>query len=333
MAEAMLLETRGLSKSYALRPARPWPLPGSAGRATLDAVAGVDLGLRAGTTLAVVGESGCGKSTLAKLVVGLLEPSAGEVRYEGRRVPALGRHARRSVQGGPQMIFQDHAASLDPRWRVHAIVGEALSAAGRGRSRRERRELVDALLRDLGLDPADGDRYPHQLSGGQRQRVSIARALAVAPRLIVADEPTSALDVVVQAQILNLMRDLQERRGLAYLLISHDLAVVGRMAGEVAVMYRGRIVEQGTADSVLARPAHPYTRGLLDAAPGLVRQGRPRRPMPGEPAGSAAPTAGCAFHPRCPHARDRCRGERPLLRPAGTSRAACHALEEGRLDV
>jgi peptide/nickel transport system ATP-binding protein len=330
VTEGTLLETQALSKSYGATRSWPWRLVAGGGRQPIHAVADVSLRLRCGSTLAVVGESGCGKSTLARLAVGLIEPSAGKVLYAGTPLPCVGRR-RRSSDLGPQMIFQDSAASLDPRWRVRAIVAEALRAGGVRGGRVELGGRADALLAELGLDPADGGRFPHELSGGQRQRVSIARALAVSPEVIVADEPTSALDVIVQAQILNLLRGLQERRGLAYLLISHDLAVVGQMATETAVMYLGRIVEVGPTRSVLCRPVHPYTRALLASVPSLVRQGRAREVMKDEPPGPLAPLTGCAFHPRCPHAKERCRRELPQLRHAGPARAACHALEEGRL--
>ena len=280
-------------------------------RRWLRAVDRVSFSLARGETLALVGESGCGKSTVARLIVGLYTPSEGSVAFTGRRM---------------QMIFQDPYASLNPRWRVRDIVSEPLIALGSG-ARAASRQRVEALLTQVGLSPDDGEKYPHEFSGGQRQRISIARALAGEPDLLVCDEPTSALDVSVQAQILNLMRDLQEALGLAYLFISHNLAVVSEVADRVGVMYLGRLVEMAPTEALFERPRHPYTRMLLDAVPDLSLSGRPRIAVAGEVPNPLAPPAGCAFHPRCPHADERCRREAPAF----VDGVACHGVTESRI--
>jgi peptide/nickel transport system ATP-binding protein len=276
-------------------------------RRLLRAVDDVSLEVAKGETLALVGESGCGKSSVARLIVGLYPPSAGRIAFHGRRM---------------QMIFQDPYASLNPRWRVKDIVAEPMRILGV-------RKEVAALLQQVGLSAEDGERYPHEFSGGQRQRISIARALAGDPDFLVCDEPTSALDVSVQAQILNLMGDLQQRLALTYVFISHNLAVVSQVADRVGVMYLGRVVELGPAAAMFARPRHPYTRMLLDAVPDLAMSGKPRIPVAGEVPNALEPPPGCAFHPRCPHANARCRAERPALIDA----VACHAVEERRLNL
>jgi peptide/nickel transport system ATP-binding protein len=230
-----------------------------------------------------------------------------------------------------QMIFQDPYASLDPRWRVRRIVAEPLVTHGLLNDKAALRARVAELLTQVGLAPADGDKYPHEFSGGQRQRISIARALAARPEFLVCDEPTSALDVSVQAQILNLMRDLQDRFGLTYLFISHNLAVVRHMANRIGVMYLGRLVEVAPAREMFAKPKHPYTRMLLDAVPDLDLTGRKRKPVEGEVPNPIDPPPGCPFHPRCPFAFERCRVELPLPIQAGAASVRCHAVEEGRI--
>ena len=277
-------------------------------RRILRAVDHVSFEVEPGETLGLVGESGCGKSTVARLIVGLYAPTEGSIEFRGRRY---------------QMIFQDPYASLNPRWRVREIVGEPL----RHLPKTERRARVGEHLVQVGLSRDDAERYPHEFSGGQRQRISIARALAGEPDLLVCDEPTSALDVSVQAQILNLMAALQERLGLTYLFISHNLAVVSLVADRVGVMYFGRIVELAPAADIFARPRHPYTRMLLDAVPDLGMTGKPRTPVRGEVPNPLAPPSGCAFNPRCPYANDRCRIEAPRT----LNGVACHAVEEGRI--
>src|SRR3954471_6842654 len=282
-------------------------------RRILRAVDGVGFEIRRGETLGLVGESGSGKSTVARLIVGLYAPSAGRVEFTGRRL---------------QMIFQDPYASLNPRWRVRDIVAEPILVLGLEK-KKNLKKRVDGRLAQVGLSPEDGGRYPHEFSGGQRQRISIARALAGEPDLLVCDEPTSALDVSVQAQILNLMSELQKRLGLTYLFISHNLAVVSQVADRVGVMYLGRLVELAPAAQLFAYPRHPYTRMLLDAVPDLAMTGKPRTPVAGEVPNPLAPPSGCAFHPRCPHADERCRRERPAFADA----IACHAIVEHRITV
>ena len=302
-------------------------------RQLLRAVDDFSLDVRTGETVALVGESGCGKSTVARLIVGLYAPSRGRIEFDGRPQTTLAAGIwNAEIRRRMQMIFQDPYASLNPRWRVMHIVAEPLLAHGLLTGRAELRARVFELLAQVGLAPADGDKYPHEFSGGQRQRISIARALSSAPEFLVCDEPTSALDVSVQAQILNLMKELQDRLGLTYLFISHNLAVVSQMATRVGVMYLGRLVELADAATLFSRPRHPYTRMLLDAIPDLEMSGRPRTPVAGEVANPLDPPSGCAFHPRCPLANHRCRSERPELKaePQGAL-VACHAVEEGRI--
>jgi peptide/nickel transport system ATP-binding protein len=304
-----LLELQGVSRDFDV--SRPWlnrVIEGEP-RRSLRAVDGVSFAVDSGKTLALVGESGCGKSTVARLIVGLYAPSEGRIAFRGRRM---------------QMIFQDPYASLNPRWRVKKIVAEPIRFL---KKTSPVKQQVEELLVQVGLSADDGEKYPHEFSGGQRQRISIARALAGEPDLLVCDEPTSALDVSVQAQILNLMADLQQRLGLTYLFISHNLAVVSQVADRVGVMYLGRIVEIASAAELFTRARHPYTRMLLDAVPDLGMTGKARVPVAGEVPNPLAPPPGCAFHPRCPHANARCRAERPQL----IGDVACHAVQEGRI--
>jgi peptide/nickel transport system ATP-binding protein len=297
-------------------------------RQFLKAVDGVSFEITKGETFALVGESGSGKSTVARMVVGLLPPSDGEVTIDS--VPMVGRASageRQKLRRRIQMIFQDPYASLNPRWRVSDIVAEPIRAFELIDGESQIRERVGELLSLVGLHPADGAKFPHEFSGGQRQRVAIARALASNAEFIVCDEPTSALDVSVQAQILNLMRDLQDRFGLTYLFISHNLAVVRHMATRIGVMYLGRIVEISEGRELFAHPKHPYTRMLLDAVPDMEMTGRQRVPVSGEIPNPINPPTGCTFNPRCPFANERCRTETPRLK----SGVACHAVHEGRL--
>jgi peptide/nickel transport system ATP-binding protein len=311
---------------------RPWlnRVVEGAPRQLLRAVDGVSFEVRRGETLALVGESGCGKSTVARLIVGLYALSRGRIEFDGLDL-ADPRTDASALRRRMQMIFQDPYASLNPRWRVRDIVAEPIRVLRLAATPQAERERVAQLLRQVGLSPDDGDKYPHEFSGGQRQRISIARALSGNPEFLVCDEPTSALDVSVQAQILNLMSELQERLGLTYLFISHNLAVVSHIADRVGVMYLGRVVEIAGADALFAAPRHPYTRMLMDAIPDLQMSGKARTPVAGEVPNPLAPPTGCAFNPRCPHANDRCRKERPQLLGDGAAAVACHAVEEGRL--
>ena len=298
----------------------------------LNAVTDVSFAMKKGETFALVGESGSGKSTVAKMVVGLLEPTAGDIAIAGvHMTDRASEGERRRLRRRIQMIFQDPYASLNPRWRVKRIIAEPILAFGLAKGTAEIDKRVGELLTLVGLDPRDGVKFPHEFSGGQRQRICIARSLASNPDFIVCDEPTSALDVSVQAQILNLMRDLQDEFDLTYLFISHDLAVVRHMATRIGVMYVGRIVEIAPAADLFATPKHPYTRMLLDAVPDLDMSGRARTPVKGEIPNPINPPPGCAFHPRCPLANDRCKTEVPMPAEAGTATVACHAVEEGRV--
>lgn len=301
-------------------------------RTLLHAVDGVSFSIERGKTLALVGESGCGKSTVARLLTGLYRPTRGRVEFDGQDAHAAFASSRgRALRKRIQMIFQDPYASLNPRWTVDAIVGEPLLEHGLVSERAARRERVGELLQSVGLSPLDMAKYPHQFSGGQRQRISIARALATAPEFLVCDEPTSALDVSVQAQVLNIMKDLQRERGLTYLFISHNLAVVRHVSDSVGVMYLGRLVEIAGKASLFEQPRHPYTRMLLDAIPQMHATGHARTPVQGEVPNPLSPPTGCSFHPRCPHANARCTAERPALLSIGGIQVACHAVEEGRI--
>ncbi len=303
-------------------------------RQLLHAVDGVSFDIQRGQTLALVGESGCGKSTVARLLVGLYQPTRGRFAFDGLDAHAAyataeGRQLRRRIQ----MIFQDPYASLNPRWRVAEIVAEPLREHGLLQDAHAIKEKVGQLLQSVGLSPLDMIKYPHQFSGGQRQRISIARALATQPDFLVCDEPTSALDVSVQAQVLNIMKDLQRQQGLTYLFISHNLAVVRHVSDQVGVMYLGRLVELADQSMLFSRPQHPYTRMLLDAIPKMHDTGRARTPVQGEVPNPLNPPSGCAFHPRCPHANARCKAQRPDLLSFQGIRVACHAVEEGRIGV
>ena len=335
MAEALLTLTN-VARHFDVSP--PWlnRVLERRGRVVLKAVDGVTLAIHKGETLGLVGESGCGKSTIARLIVGLYQPTAGTIRYDG--VVLAGAGASSELHGarvGMQMIFQDPYASLNPRWRVADIVAEPIRTLAPATAAAEVDLRVAALLDQVGMAKADGRKYPHQFSGGQRQRISIARALSTNPSFLVCDEPTSALDVWVQAQVLNLMRDLQRRLGLTYLFISHNLAVVHHIADRVGVMYLGRIVELAAKRTLFTRPLHPYTRMLLDAVPDLAITGRQRTAVAGEVPNPLNPPSGCTFHPRCPHANERCRREVPQLALIANGDAqvevACHAVTEGRL--
>ncbi|MBU6437739.1 MAG: ATP-binding cassette domain-containing protein [Betaproteobacteria bacterium] len=331
----VLVQVRDLAKSFDV--SAPWlnRVLERRGRTLLHAVDGVSFDIPRGQTLALVGESGCGKSTVARLLVGLYAPSRGTVVYDGHDVHAdLKKAEGRVLRQRMQMIFQDPYASLNPRWTVGDIVAEPLREHRLVQGRDAVRARVGELLEQVGLAAGDAENFPHQFSGGQRQRISIARALATQAQFLVCDEPTSALDVSVQAQVLNLMKDLQRTHGLTYLFISHNLAVVHHVADWVGVMYLGRLVEVAPKHELFANPQHPYTRMLLDAIPDIHATGKSRTPVQGEVPNPLSPPSGCAFNPRCPLAAaqgGRCTQERPQLRPAGAAQVACHAVETAHL--
>jgi dipeptide transport system ATP-binding protein len=295
--------------------------------ARLTAVGGVSFTIDAGRTLAVVGESGCGKSTLARLVTLIEKPTAGELQLAGHDAVAAQGTEQRTLRKSVQMVFQNPYGSLNPRKRVGAIL-EAPLAINTTLTAAQRAERARAMLAKVGLRPEYYDRYPHMFSGGQRQRIAIARALMLEPALVVADEPVSALDVSVQAQVLNLLSDLQQELGVAYLFISHDLAVVRYLAHDVLVMYLGLAVEQGDKTRIFGQPLHPYTQALLAATPALGTAAKQRIVLKGELPSPLDPPAGCVFSTRCPHAVDRCRTERPVLRPLDGREVACHLAEQ-----
>ena len=327
---APLLQVDNLTRTYNLPRERLWEKP-----PVVHALQGVSLTLHRGKSLGVVGESGSGKSTLARLVMALEEPDSGRVRLLGRDLGALDAAELRAARRDFQMVFQDPYGSLDPRQKVEKIVCEPLAALG-NTSAADMRQQASLVLDSVGLRANDLDKYPHEFSGGQRQRIAIARALMTRPKLIVADEPVSALDVSVQAQVLNLMQDLQRQFGVTYLLISHDLAVVDHLCDEVAVIYQGRIVEQGSPETLFHNAAHPYTRALLQAVPRLepAAAGQARRRTEANAVAStprAHPATACPYAPRCPNAESRCDASRPELAPVSSGadanhRVACHLV-------
>ena len=297
--------------------------------ASLQAVGGVSFEVQAGKTLAVVGESGCGKSTLARMVSLIEAPTAGELRLGGVDVVAAAPAERQALRRTVQLVFQNPYGSLNPRKKIGAIL-EAPLEINTTLGKNERVEKARSMLALVGLRPEHYYRYPHMFSGGQRQRIAIARALMLNPALLVADEPVSALDVSIQAQVLNLLADLQQELGLAYLFISHDLGVVRHIAHDVLVMYLGHAVEQGAKATIFERPLHPYTQALLASTPGIVGSGVAvaRTPLSGELPSPLNPPSGCVFSTRCPHAVERCRAERPLLRDVDMRQVACHLAEQ-----
>ncbi len=314
---------RGLTRIFDV--SKPWlnRVLERRGKAFLTAVSDVDFEIEEKTTYALVGESGSGKSTIGRMLVGLLRPSDGAVEVEGINIATEADAEKVArVRSNIQMIFQDPYASLNPRWRVRDIIAEPVAALGG-----ETEGLAERLLEQVGLHASDAGKFPHEFSGGQRQRICIARALASNPKLIVCDEPTSALDVSVQAQVLNLMSDLKDDLGLTYLLITHDLTVVRHMADRIGVLYLGRLVEEAEPQALFEDPKHPYTQMLLDAAPQMDGFGREVDPPEGEIPDPINPPSGCAFHPRCPIAVDRCKRDRPQARYLGTRVVACHLAE------
>jgi peptide/nickel transport system ATP-binding protein len=319
-----LLEVRDLQVHF---PIRKGVLQRVVGQ--VRAVDGVSFDVPAGRTLALVGESGCGKTTVGKALLQLIRPTAGSVRFDGAELTRLGGERLRRRRREFQIVFQDPGSSMNPRMRVGDIVAEGLVAQGLGGAGLQRRARVAALLEQVGLSADAAQRYPHEFSGGQRQRIAIARALAVEPRLVVCDEPTSALDVSVQAQIINLLRDLQDKLKISYLFITHNIGVVAYLAHEVAVMYLGRIVEQGTVEEVMGAARHPYTRALLAAVPAIDGDSHPESQRLGDDLPSpASPPVGCHFHPRCPIATPACREAYPPMRSLGaTHRVACRLVD------
>jgi len=318
-----LLRVEGLRTWYPIR-------TGLLRRTTgwIQAATDVSLEIAPGETLALVGESGCGKSTVGRSILQLEQPQAGKVIFEGRDLLELDADELRATRRNIQMIFQDPMASLDPRMRIYDQIAEGLRSFGIAETESDRRKRVEEMIVRVQLDPATIDRYPHEFSGGQRQRICIARALAVEPRLIVCDESVSALDVSIQAQILNLLRDLQKELGLSYLFITHDLSVVRYLAKAVAVMYLGQIVEQGPTEQIFEAPSHPYTRGLLAAIPSIdpMRRGAPP-PVLGDVPSPSDPPSGCRFHTRCPLVMDRCRQEPPGVYEVGEGSSRCFLAE------
>ena len=320
---APLLKCAGLRKEF---PAGSQGLLGLK-KLTVKAVDGVDLEIFPGETVGLVGESGSGKSTLGRLILKLIEPTAGSVIFDGRDLAALSRGDLRQLRREMQLVFQDPYASLDPRMRVRSIVAEGLEIHRLARGR-EKEERVVSLLQMVGIGADALERYPHEFSGGQRQRIGIARALAVGPRFLVLDEPVSALDVSIQAQIINLLQDLQEQLNLTYLFIAHDLRVVEHISRRVAIMYLGKIVELADREAIYFNPRHPYTRALLSAIPAVDASARGERiKLPGEVPSPLNPPSGCSFHPRCPYAKDICRTVEPRLEYGrGGHAVACHVF-------
>lgn len=328
-----LLQATDLRRHYRVRTGQGLFAP----KSVLRAVDGVSLALRPGRTLGLVGESGCGKSTTGKLVLGLVPPTSGTVHYRGQTLPPVGTPAWRGLRRHIQMVYQDPLGALDRRLPIGTQIEEPLVIHAQAAGAAERRDRALATMESVGLQRHQYERYPHELSGGQRQRVVLARALMTEPDLLVCDEPISALDVSIQAQVVNLLLDLQDRLGMAYLFISHDLKVVRQVSHDVAVMYLGRIVEQGEAESLFAAPAHPYTRALVAAIPAVDFGGgskRERMLLQGDPPNPVNVPSGCAFHTRCPFATAQCRAEAPTLQPlAGGRMVACHRVHEPALQV
>ncbi|MCC5971806.1 MAG: ATP-binding cassette domain-containing protein [Pararhodobacter sp.] len=329
--EQPLVSVENLSRRFDVSP--PWITRKLARqpRRIVRALDDVSFAIQPKRTLGLVGESGCGKSTLARCLAGLMPPSGGVMRYAGRPVDLATKNEPK-VRRAVQMVFQDPYASLNPRWSVEESVGDPLLAFGLAKSRAEMREMVGALMVEVGLSPKDARKYPHQFSGGQRQRIAVARALASRPEFLICDEPTSALDVSVQAAVLNLMRRLQDEYGLTYLFISHNLTVVDHMSDDVGVMYLGRLVELQPTESLFDAPRHPYTQLLIQTVPSLDTIGRASAPLKGEVPSPLNPPSGCAFNPRCPFANERCRIERPEATALpGGGVVACHGVQEGRI--
>lgn len=325
--EKLILKAANLKQHYQVKLGMFKP------EAVVKAVDGISFELEKGKTLAVVGESGCGKSTLGRMLTMIETPTAGSLKFHDDDLLALSHEKQKLLRQKIQIIFQNPYGSLNPRKKIGAILEEPL-VINTQMSKSERKEKALAMMAKVGLKPEHYDRYPHMFSGGQRQRIAIARGLMLDPEIIVADEPVSALDVSVQAQVLNLMMDLQEELGLSYVFISHDLSVVEHIADDVMVMYLGKVVEQGSCEQLFSSPKHPYTQALLSSTPQLSPEKRRTRiKLQGELPSPLNPPSGCAFHGRCQYANNRCRNETPSLTMAENGHLiACHAVEEGRLD-
>ncbi len=321
-----LVEIKNLSREFDV--SKPWlnRVLEREEKKFLTAVNDVSFEVNKGETFALVGESGSGKSTIAKLVVGLLKASQGEIHFDGNLMNTSQGAQMRELRSRFQMIFQDPFASLNPRWHVRDIIAEPIRIFGMKGENGTISSRVDELLETVGLAASDGNKFPHEFSGGQRQRIAIARALSAKPEFIVCDEPTSALDVSVQAQILNLMRDLQDEFGLTYLFISHDLSVVRHMANRIGVLYLGKLVEVNDGKNLFKNPQHPYTKMLLDAVPDIDMSGKRRKQVEGEIPNPIDPPSGCAFHPRCPLVHEKCMRDTPELITKGKAQAACFAV-------
>ncbi|MEM7169298.1 MAG: peptide ABC transporter ATP-binding protein [Pseudomonadota bacterium] len=325
MSSAQVLEAIELTRHYAVKQSL------FSKGATVKALGGASFTLEAGKTLAVVGESGCGKSTLARLVTLIEKPTSGSLKIGDIEVTTADRQTIQSLHKTVQIVFQDPYGSLNPRQKIGTILQEPLKI-NTSLSGAERRAAAEKMMARVGLRPEHYARYPHMFSGGQRQRIAIARALMLKPKIVILDEPVSALDVSIQAQVLNLLAELQEEFNLAYLFISHDLSVVRHIADEVIVMYLGRPVEHGSREEIFQQPRHPYTQALLSATP-MADPGRKRQriKLTGELPSPIDPPSGCPFHPRCTFVADRCRTEAPVMKPAGRSEVSCHAVHENRM--
>lgn len=322
MSDDVILRVDGLCKSFTVRAGGMF----SNDKGVVRAVQDVSFEVKRGETLGIVGESGCGKSTTGRMIVRLIDPTSGRIEFDGEDITSVKGKSLREMRKKIQMVFQDPYASLNPRMNVAANVGEPLLIHGLVSNKKERDTAVRELLRIVGLNPDYAERYPFEFSGGQRQRIGIARALSLSPQLVIADEPVSALDVSLQAQIINLMQELREKKGLTYLFIAHDLAVVKHLSDRVAVMYLGKIAEIGVKNEIFAEPLHPYTKALFSSipVPDPLRR-KPRAPLEGDVPSPLAPPPGCLFHTRCPHATERCRTEVPVLKEAAPRHSvACH---------
>lgn len=336
MSQSTLVNVKGLYKEFPIHGGLLDQLTFENGRLTrkresVKAISGVDLEVKKGESLCVVGESGCGKSTLARVITGLIQPSQGEVSYQQKRIDNMSAGELLPYRRKMQMIFQNPYASLNPRMTVQQTLEEPIRFHNPGLSSQEVKDIVVSVTESVGVDPTWSGRYPHEFSGGQRQRISIARALAVDPEFIVADEPISALDVSIQAQVLNLLMDAREQRGLTYLFITHDLAVVEHFGSRVAVMYLGMLCELAPTKKLFAAPRHPYTQALLSAIPRINRESSDYIKLKGEVPTPVNLPSGCVFHGRCIHANERCTQEIPEIKSYDDVSVACHAVEEGRI--